>query len=105
MTSNLNQVDKVRSLILSELLELGLAINERITNLFELLIIIRKKPEKDEYIKAIQEYYADLTANIFHIGDRYPAVKKGDIYLMKQLGTIITRRPQYRARIAPPPPP
>ena len=66
MSSNLNQVDKVRSLILSELLELGLAIKEGITNLFELLIIIRKKPEKDEYIKAIQEYYTDLTADFLH---------------------------------------
>ena len=66
----------------SELKELGLAIQEGITNLFQLSMIIRKKPEKDEYLKASLTYTIDPTADIVHVGDKYPPVKKKDKWLM-----------------------
>ncbi|KAH7370573.1 hypothetical protein BKA65DRAFT_366218, partial [Rhexocercosporidium sp. MPI-PUGE-AT-0058] len=79
----------------SELRELGLAIQEGITNLFRLSMIIRKKPEKDEYLKASLTYTIDPTADIIHVGDKYPPAKKGDKWLMERLGIAITRRRQY----------
>lgn len=79
----------------SELKELGLAIQEGITNLFQLSMIIRKKPEKDEYVKASLTYTIDPTADIIHVGDKYPPAKKGDKWLMERLGIAITRRRQY----------
>lgn len=79
----------------SELKELGLAIQEGITNLFQLSMIIRKKPEKDEYLKASLTYTIDPTADIVHVGDKYPPVKKKDKWLMERPGIAITRRRQY----------
>ncbi|PVH77820.1 hypothetical protein DL98DRAFT_261254 [Cadophora sp. DSE1049] len=79
----------------SELKELGLAIQEGITNLFQLSMIIRKKPEKDEYLKASLTYTIDPTADIIHVGDKYPPAKKRNKWLTERLGTAITRRRQY----------
>ncbi|KAH9218587.1 hypothetical protein DL95DRAFT_385253, partial [Leptodontidium sp. 2 PMI_412] len=58
-------------------------------------MIIRKKPEKDEYVKASLTYTIDPTADIIHVGDKYPPAKKGDKWLMERLGIAITRRRQY----------
>jgi hypothetical protein len=79
----------------SEMEELGLAVQNAVTNLFELSMIIRKKPEKDEYIKAVSENPLDPKADILHVGDRYPHTKTGDACLRERLGTAITWRRQY----------
>ncbi|KAL2066193.1 hypothetical protein VTL71DRAFT_2264 [Oculimacula yallundae] len=79
----------------SELIELGLAIQEGITNLFQLSMIIRKKPERDEYLKASLTYTIDPIADIIHVGDKYPIAKRGEKWLMERLGIAITRRRQY----------
>jgi len=74
-----NDKDIFESSINSEMKELGLAIQDAITNLFELSIIIRKKPEKDEYIKASLENPIDPTTNIVHVSDKYTHIRTGDI--------------------------
>jgi hypothetical protein len=79
----------------SELEELDLAVQEGITNLFELSMIIRKKPEKDEYIKASQATSFDPTPDIVHVGDKYPLTRDSNVWLKERLGTAITRRRQY----------
>jgi hypothetical protein len=79
----------------SELAELSLAIQEGITNLFELSMIIRKRPEKDDYIKASLRYNFDPKLDINHVGDKYPVARSGEPWLMERLGTAITRRRQY----------
>lgn len=79
----------------SELKELGLAIKEAITNLFELSMIIRKKPEQDEYLKAAAKHPLNPTADIVHVGDKYARTRSGDLWLRERLGTAITRRRQY----------
>jgi hypothetical protein len=79
----------------SELAELCLSIQEGVTNLFQLSMIIRKIPEKDEYIKASLRYTFDPKLDINHVGDKYPAARDGEAWLMERLGTAITRRRQY----------
>jgi len=79
----------------SELEELDLAIQEAITNLFELSMIVRKKPEKDEYIKASLASSFDPTPDIVHVGDKYPVTRDNNLWLKERLGTAITRRRQY----------
>lgn len=79
----------------SELAELSLSIEEGITSLFELSMIIRKKPEKDEYVKAALATSYDPTPDIVHVGDKYPLARSRDAWLMERLGTAITRRRQY----------
>ena len=79
----------------SELSELSLSVQEGVTNLFELSMIIRKKPEKDEYIKASLRYDFDPSLDINHVGDKYPSARRGEPWLMERLGTAITRRRQY----------
>lgn len=79
----------------SELAELSLSIDEGITSLFELSMIIRKKPEKDEYVKAALANSYDPTPDIVHVGDKYPFARSRDAWLMERLGTAITRRRQY----------
>jgi hypothetical protein len=87
--------DVFESSMNSEMKELGLAIQDAITNLFELSMIIRKKPEKDEYIKAYLENPMDPTADIVHVGDKYAHIRAGDVRLRERLGTAITWRRQY----------
>jgi hypothetical protein len=79
----------------SELTELCLSIQEGVTALFELSMVIRKKPEKDEYIKASSRYSFDPRLDVNHVGDKYPAAKKHDAWFVERLGTAITRRRQY----------
>ncbi|KAH8587113.1 hypothetical protein B0O99DRAFT_37904 [Bisporella sp. PMI_857] len=79
----------------SELKELSLAIKEAITNLFELSMIIRKKPEQDEYLKAAAKHPLDPTSDIVHVGDKYAHTRSGQYWLRERLGTAITRRRQY----------
>lgn len=90
-----NDKDIFGSSMNSEIKELGLAIQDAITNLFELSIIIRKKPEKDKYIKASLENPMDPTADIVHVGDKYTHIRTGDVWLRERLGTVITWRRQY----------
>lgn len=79
----------------SEVVELYLAIEDGISNLFQLSMIIRKKPETDEYIKAASRYLIDPLSDIIHVGDKYQKVKVGKEWLQKRLGEAITRRRQY----------
>lgn len=79
-----------------EIVELCLSIQEAITNLFRLSMIIRKKPERDEYVKAATRYQIDPTSDIVHAGDKYPTAKKDKVpWLIRRLGVAITQRRQY----------
>jgi hypothetical protein len=76
--------------------ELYLSIQEAIASLFRLSMIIRKKPEKDEYVKAASRYQIDPTSDIVHVADKYPNTKKGELsWLIRRLGVAITWRRQY----------
>jgi hypothetical protein len=91
-----NQTDGDISSQSSEIVELYLSIQEAITSLFRLSMIIRKKPEKDEYVKAASRYQIDPTSDIVHVADKYPTAKKEELpWLMKRLGIAITHRRQY----------
>lgn len=79
----------------SETTELLRAIQDGIASLFQLSMIIRKKPETDEYIKAASIYPIDPISDIVHIGDKYPAVRGTNDWLSNRLGIAITRRRQY----------
>jgi hypothetical protein len=90
------QTDAGMTIQSSEIVELYLSIQEAITNLFRLSMIIRKKPERDEYVKAAARYQMDPISDIVHVGDKYPTAKKEDLpWLMKRLGIAITQRRQY----------
>jgi hypothetical protein len=59
-------------------------------------MIIRKKPEVDEYVKAASRYQIDPTSDVVHVADKYPTAKKHELpWLMERLGVAITRRRQY----------
>ena len=91
-----DQAEEAMSPESSEIVELYLSIQEAITNLFRLSMIIRKKPEKDGYVKAASRYQIDPTSDIVHVADKYPTAKKDELpWLMKRLGIAITRRQQY----------
>jgi len=79
----------------SETAELLRSIHDGISNLFELSMIIRKRPETDEYIKAASTYPLDPISDIVHIRDKYPTIKRGNDWLSTRLGKAIARRRQY----------
>jgi hypothetical protein len=79
----------------SEIIESFLAIQDGINNLFEISMMIRKRPERDEYIKASLQYQIDPKPDIIHVSDKYPVARSGEVWLMEHLGTAITRRRQY----------
>lgn len=81
----------------SEMSELVSAIQGGIANLFQLSMIIRKLPVKDEYLKAasIPKYQVDETVDVVYVGDKYPTVKYARPWLMNRLGLATVRRRQY----------
>jgi hypothetical protein len=90
-----SSIDDVETETVSETTELLRAIQDGIGSLFQLSMIIRKKPETDEYIKAASMYPMDPISDIVHIGDKYPAVIGTNDWLSNRLGRAITRRRQY----------
>ncbi|PMD32613.1 hypothetical protein L207DRAFT_571914 [Hyaloscypha variabilis F] len=80
----------------SETTELYRAIQDGIASLFQLSMIIRKKPETDEYIKAALECPIDPMGDIVRIGDKYPNIRGTKDWLSNRLGKAAARRRQYR---------
>ncbi|KAF4634492.1 hypothetical protein G7Y89_g3617 [Cudoniella acicularis] len=85
----------VKTQKVSETAELLRAIQDGIASLFQLSMIIRKRPETDEYIKAASMYPMDPIFDIVRIGDVYPAVRGTNDWLSNHLGRALTRRRQY----------
>jgi hypothetical protein len=79
----------------SDLIELSLAIDDGIAHLLRLSMIIRKKPETDEYVKAASQIPMDSNIDIIRVGDKFPVANERHIWLRNRLGEAITRRRQF----------
>ncbi len=55
-------------------------------------MIIRKKPETDEYIKAARQFPMDSKIDEIRVSDKFPASRGHDEWLVARLGEAITRR-------------
>jgi hypothetical protein len=82
----------------SELAELSLAIQEGITNLFELSMIIRKRPEKDDYIKASLRYNFDPKLDINHVPGHCHHETKTVFALQERAPEALRRSPSSKQR-------
>jgi hypothetical protein len=90
-----NDLDFGTSTQSSELGELFMAVQGAVTNLLRLSMIIRKRPEADEFVKAASKVVMDPTSDIIRVVDKYPDIKGGRSWLSERLGTAITNRRQY----------
>jgi ligand-binding sensor domain-containing protein len=79
----------------SELHQLFIAIQGAVTQLFRLSMMIRKKPKKDDYARAVDTVLMDPISDINHVKDKHPILREGRLWLAERLGRAITSCRQY----------
>lgn len=79
-----------------ELSELNLSVNDIITSLFKVSMLVKKATTRDRYAKAASAKEAAFLAefDIRHVADKYPKLRTQP-WLLERLGNAITQRRQF----------